>query len=1100
MVSPLFGRFELAHKGAMDQSTHIASRTGRRALQRLGGLRLSHKITALVVLVALMAGTVVAVADYRLAAAELRRSAEEKLMALLEARRAAVSDYLASIRLDLRTQATNPLVVDAFRKFEAGWSALGDEAGARLSNAFVRDNPYPPAGRKQLDDPGDGSRYGVVHGRFHPILREFVEQHGYRDLLLIDMRGRVIYSAMKQEDFGTLLNEGPDEGGGLARVFRNIAGDPSTVAESFVDFSRYRPAGGRPTGFVATPLNDETGKRLGVLVFEMPVSRISHVTNVIAGMGRTGEIFVAGGDRLLRSDSRFATRSTILERRVDSRPVNAALNGETGLAISRATDDSGRESKKLAAFAPLDFLGARWAIIAQADLQEVDAPVARMRNRAIMNGVLLALLVAGLGYAVARYSVVAPLSGIADTVQRLTRGETGQPVPSTGRGDEIGDIARALALYKENLSAQQTLAAEHDEIMRTQAVRQRLAEAIEALPDGFILLDPDDRVVLVNSKYREFYAKSGHLLSPGADFGAFLRHHAELGEIVEARGRVDEFVRFQLEEMQPGQVVESRLASGRRLRIADFRLEDGGTVSICSDITDLKSREQALVESEERYRLLVNTLPDGVILHDDDSIRYINPVGRRILGIADDEGCEKYHYRDFVHPEEKAAAEARIRAIVERGEDNPPAERHIRTRDGRDIFIEIAAVPLRRGPEVLALAVFRDLTETKQARAEIERQRDALHQSEKLSALGSLLAGVAHELNNPLSIVVAQAVLMEETNRDEKVIKRAKDIRAAADRCARIVRTFLSMARQQRPERGSVDLNELVGNALELMAYTLRTAGIEVVEHRHKDLPPIWGDGDQLHQVVANLLVNAQHAMMDRPEPRRLTIATGFDRAADMVTLTVDDTGPGVSPDMRKRIFEPFFTTKPTGLGTGIGLSVCHGVVESHGGRISVTDAPGGGARFVVQLPPAGATAAVPAEFSVRSMPDRAKGRILIVDDEPDVADSLAEMLEILGHDVDLADSGAAALRRIADKDYDVILTDLRMPNVDGMTLYRKLEADRPDLCDRVAVVTGDTLEAPAIDFLKENGLPWIEKPFAPADVEKLVEDMLGQTRRLAKS
>ncbi len=1076
----------------MNDPTQSGSSSAPEGSRRARGLRLSQTITVLVVLVALVTGSVVAVADYRLAAGELRQAVEEKLLALLEARRAAIIDYLASIRRDLRIQAANPLVLDAFREFADGWRELGDGAGETLFNAYVLANPYPPAGRKQLDDPGDGSRYSMAHRRFHPLLREFVEQHGYRDLLLIDKKGTVVYSVMKQQDFATGLREETDISGGLGVAFRKIIDNPSPFAQIFVDFNTYLPAGGRPTGFIAVPIHGQWNERLGVLVFEMPVRRINRVMNVAAGMGETGETLIAGQDLLVRTDSRLATSSTILERRVDSGPVKAALKGESGVMISTESDETGKESEKLSAFAPLDFLGARWAIIAQVDLWEIQAPVMRMRDRALINGLLLALLVAALGYAVTRVTVVNPLSGIANSVQKLTRGEMAQPVPSTDRGDEIGDIARALVLYRDSLEEHERLAAEHSEISRAEAVRHRLAEAIEALSDGFILLDPDDRVVLVNSKYREIYQKSAHLLTPGAEFGDFMRHHAELGEIVEAQGRVEEFLKHRLEEMQPGEVVESRLAGGRWLMITDHRMEDGGTVSICSDVTDLKRREHALLESEERYRLLVDNLPDGVLLHGARNILFINPAGRRILGIGANEQVDQYHYRDFLREDQKAAALARMAAVIERGEDAPLVERPIRTRDGRNIYVQIAAVPFRRGREILALGVFRDLTDSKQAQAQIERQREALHQNEKMSALGSLLAGVAHELNNPLSIVVAQAVLLEETNRDGKIIKRAKDIRSAAERCARIVKTFLSMARQQTPEQGTVDINILVDNALELMGYTLRTAGVEIVEKRGEDLPFVWGDADQLHQVVANLLVNAQQAMMDSPEPRRLTITSDFDAAAGMVTLTVDDTGAGVPEEIRPRIFDPFFTTKPTGVGTGIGLSVCHGVVESHHGSINVTDSPDGGARFVVQLPPAGATMTPPAEPETAAAARIRARRVLVVEDELEIAESLGEILGLDGHKVDLADNGKTALKKIAKTDYDLILMDLRMPKMDGPTLYRELEKNHPHLCSRVAVVTGDTLEAAASDFLKQTGLRWIEKPFVPADVSKAVDEALG--------
>jgi two-component system NtrC family sensor kinase len=211
-----------------------------------------------------------------------------------------------------------------------------------------------------------------------------------------------------------------------------------------------------------------------------------------------------------------------------------------------------------------------------------------------------------------------------------------------------------------------------------------------------------------------------------------------------------------------------------------------------------------------------------------------------------------------------------------------------------------------------------------------------------------------------------------------------------------------------------------------------------------------------------------------------------------MVTLTLDDSGPGVPLDMRPRIFDPFFTTKPTGVGTGIGLSVCHGVVESHGGSINVTDSPDGGARFVIKLPPAGATVAMAVEPEATVAAGVKGRRILVVDDEPEVAESLAEILGLGGHGVDLADSGITALKRIADTDYDLILTDMRMPKMDGPALYGEIEKNYPHLCSRVAVITGDTLEAAASDFLKKTGLRWIEKPFIPADLSNLIKEMLS--------
>lgn len=1185
--------------------------------------KLSQKIPLLVVAAALASGVTVAIADYRQAAAELSRSAEQNLISHLDARRLALVDYLASIRRELRTQADNPFVIEAFRNFKNGWDDLGDDASARLTYLYIDENPYPETARRQLNRASDSSSYSLAHERFHPRLRDFVEHYGYRDLLFVDMWGSVIYSEMKQNDFATHLENPALADSGLARAYRRTAAGPTYGAETFVDFEFYAPAGGRPTGFVARPLLDESGMTIGIIVLVMPIDRIDRLMNVGTGMGRTGEAFIAGPDLLMRSDSRFSRESTILTRRVDSGPVKAALEGRSGVMASYGVGDDGTEQQFLSAYAPLDFLGARWAIVAQITLSEINTPVVRMRTTAMLNGLILAVSVAIVGYILTRITVVSPLTRVTAAVRRLTAGDRHSPIPSVERGDEIGDIARALVLFHDNLVATARDSAEVERQAKADEVRRRLTEAIEAIPDGFVLIDARDSIVVVNSRYREIHARSAHLLYPGARFKAFLRHHAAMGETAVAAGSIDDYVRTRMKRLRTAtEPMTTHMADGTWLLTAESPTEDGGAVSVCSDISDLKRREHALVESEERYRRLVDMLPDGVLLHDPQAMRFLNAAGREILEIPDDVAIETLHYRDFVHDSEKEAAETRIREILQLGRDNPLTERKIRTYTNRDIIIEVAAVPFRRGAAPLAVAVFRDvtdrkltearlresegqvraivdaaadaivmldaddrivdfnpaaeqifghrreavvgrkmvtnliaprhrasyrkslrraamrsggrgdstrseveavradggifpaeltitsvtveerrlftaflrdLTEARQAQLEIERQRETLHQSEKLTALGSLLAGVAHELNNPLSVVVAQAMLMQETATDQRVLGRAKEIRSAADRCARIVKTFLSMARQQTPQRGAVDLNRLIEDSLALLAYAMRTTGIDVVKNLDPQLPEIWGDADQLHQVVANLAINAQQAMMDGPRPRRLTVTTEICPEKGVVRLVFDDTGPGVPPDLRSRIFDPFFTTKPTGVGTGIGLALCHGIIDSHGGTIGVDDAPDGGARFAIALPP-GENRDAPGKPLTTGVPANGEARrVLVVDDEIEIASALAEILALDGLRVDVAESGPAALDCIADSEYDLIVTDLRMPQMDGLGLYRKLEEQYPHLCDRVVVMSGDTLHAAASRFLKRTGLPMIEKPFDPSDVLRLVAEILNK-------
>jgi CheY-like chemotaxis protein len=285
-----------------------------------------------------------------------------------------------------------------------------------------------------------------------------------------------------------------------------------------------------------------------------------------------------------------------------------------------------------------------------------------------------------------------------------------------------------------------------------------------------------------------------------------------------------------------------------------------------------------------------------------------------------------------------------------------------------------------------------------------------------------------------------------------------------------------------------VQLNATIDEALEIVAYGLRTADVEVVRALAPDLPPVWADGDQLHQVFANLFVNAQQALQGVPPPRRLTITSGFDDEA--VWVAVADNGPGIPADIAQRVFEPFFTTKPQGVGTGVGLSVCHGIVAAHDGEIRLEAAGGPGAAFVVRLP---RTAAPAAESRPEPAPRRRRrGRILVVDDEPDVGQLLIDILERDGHRVDRASSGREALACLEGGEVDLILSDLRMPDLDGPALYRELAAQRPELLARLVFMTGDTLGGDMTGFLTETRVRVLEKPLDPAAVSHKVQTFLA--------
>ena len=501
------------------------------------------------------------------------------------------------------------------------------------------------------------------------------------------------------------------------------------------------------------------------------------------------------------------------------------------------------------------------------------------------------------------------------------------------------------------------------------------------------------------------------------------------------------------------------------------------------DLAERARVQQALENSEEQYRSMFNASIDGMVLWNAaGEMVDVNPALWKMYGYSQEEYLalppsgfvgQSYH-PDFLR---SIAAGRPLHA-----------EMTELRKDGSALEVEVHGIPMQYQGQPHVLTIVRDITEKKRSIEALSRQRETSYQREKLAALGSLLAGVAHELNNPLSVVVARAVLLEEHGVPATQAA-AHKIRTAAERCARIVRTFLAMARQQQPERGPVAINEVVSAALDITGYAVRTSGIEVALALADDIPPVLADADQLHQVLLNLIINAQHALQDQPTPRRIRVASRYDATADAIRISVADNGPGIPAELRARVFEPYFTTKPTGIGTGVGLAVSLGIVEAHGGTLTVDCPIEGGAVFNIALP-VGSVDAIGAGLGPTGEASASERSILIVDDEVEIRETLAEILIEARHRVVTVSSGREALERMAAEHYDVILTDIRMPDLDGPALYREIERRWPERAGRVVFVTGDTLGSTLREFVAESGRPVIEKPFLPSDVRSVVAAM----------
>lgn len=637
------------------------------------------------------------------------------------------------------------------------------------------------------------------------------------------------------------------------------------------------------------------------------------------------------------------------------------------------------------------------------------------------------------------------------------------------------------------------------ERVEAQAERARLSRLLEAavasLPAAFCMTDADDRLLLCNEIYAEAFGRKPHELIG-------LRRRDTVRMLVpmlhsfdghplrsDAHAEEDMLNRLRGADREP---VEIGLKDGRWMLIWGTRTSEGNIIHVRTDITATKRAEASVLESHAVVRQVLEAcpVPIGMTRAADSQVLYESPASKALFG-RDPDVADAFAIDGFADPADR---ELYLAALRERGQVDE-YEVRMRRSDGSEFQAALSARLVEfRGEEVIVCSTF-DLTERRELEAEMERQREALHQNEKLAAMGSLLAGVAHELNNPLSVVVGQALLMRETAVDAGVKDRAEKIGRAADRCARIVKSFLAMARQRPQSSRAVKIGEVVSQALELTGYSLRASGVDVRVRVPAELPEVWGDADQLVQVLTNLIVNAEQALKGNPEKRCLTITASHRPTRGELALKVKDNGPGIPQELQRRIFEPFFTTKEVGEGTGIGLAFCHRVIESHRGRIKLESGPGAGASFAIVLPTAGLRAG-PAKEPASAAEPTGRPHALVIDDEPEVAEVVETILERDGFRVTRADSGAAALTALSQQSFDVILSDLRMPGLDGCRLFDHLAAERPDLLQRLGFVTGDTVSPDARRFLERAQRPVVEKPISPQDIRTLVRRLLPERLR----
>lgn len=511
---------------------------------------------------------------------------------------------------------------------------------------------------------------------------------------------------------------------------------------------------------------------------------------------------------------------------------------------------------------------------------------------------------------------------------------------------------------------------------------------------------------------------------------------------------------------------------------------------VANQTRTLMSALGATASAERNLRLVMEAVPDAISVVDREGhVLDENSAGRTLVNAFRDlaDGKEGGKRKAFGWLDATGLRVARENLAAAFDGELRRFEVPFQRPDGTEGTGQVLFAPVREGgriPKVLALT--RDITEQRRAQTQLQ-------QAEKLAAMGQLVSGVAHEINNPAAIIsgFAQTLLLDQLAPEQR--ETVQMMYDEATRIGRITSNLLAFARAGSKERTLVDLNEIVRRTYALRSYHLTTLNITVNLELDEETPKAWANSSEMQQMLLNLLINAEQALTSTSDRRNITIRTAM-AGEDHARLEVSDTGPGIPMEIQERIFDPFFTTKAEGSGTGLGLSICYGIVHDHGGRISVESVPGHGATFTVQLMRDARTRrrSTPAPMPI---PDEARApdgalSVLLIDDEEGLRRAVLSFLKRRGMHAIAVGDGSDALRVLRRERFDVIVSDVRMPGMSGGEFLERLRREHPTMVKRLVFTTGDTFAADTSTLLRDSGVPSLVKPYDFAKLESMLHEI----------
>ncbi|MBN1881192.1 MAG: PAS domain S-box protein [Deltaproteobacteria bacterium] len=510
--------------------------------------------------------------------------------------------------------------------------------------------------------------------------------------------------------------------------------------------------------------------------------------------------------------------------------------------------------------------------------------------------------------------------------------------------------------------------------------------------------------------------------------------------------------------------------------------DEGNPKTYCAivrDITEIKRAEEALRASEKKFRTIFESSRDGIYLTSvEGEVLDANNALGEMLGYS----MEELFSTNTVRLYDSRKARERFQRDIEKEGFLIDYTLTLKKKDGTFIDCEESATVIRDGDGNIVgyQGIIRDVTERR-------KMEERLAQAERLSSMGGMLSGIAHELNNPITSVKGHADLLKKKTADPYAKKKAEIISKESDRCSKIVRGLLTFSRKHKPERRPIDINAIIIDSIGMLKSQLTKQAVVISTDLSDAIPPTVGDGIQLQQVFVNIITNAQDAMKSREE-KVLTVKSHLSKGS--VVITFSDTGSGIDKRIKKQIFDPFFTTKETGMGTGLGLSIAYGIIHEHGGKIEAENNEAGGAVFTVELPVVRPdTRSAP---QVRSYVGTSRhASVLVVEPDEHLRSLLEESLNDAGYRVTTTGDGSEAKKLLKTDSFDTVVSAMKVPGVSGRALYAYLKKHDAATARRMVIITADVISEEAERFLEEMEGRYLAKPFPTEDLLRMLSRVL---------